>query len=1295
MLKKFLTVVFVLAGISVSVMAEGYEVSYSVSQADKGVEGKGSYQIALIKKTSSGNMSLADAIASVNSYMPQAGDSPVYMMRIAGDVTGEDAALSAIGKEKVDLSMVTGMKDFSVFADNTAVKYVILPNNTAKENVDAVGKDVDAAVAAAAEYTYSDGWQYVDPNTDENVMTASCSAKEFGGVTYVNLKGTGVYKTAPTAVEAIYTKADGTKYVVSDATPVLFKEGNAYGVNAGTVLSALTSDTYYIYNGQNRYDGSLFREENGMMYGNTGTAIDLLSVAGAYVYIKDDKTFVYTEADVYSRGEKIYGLIGGKESVVELKKNIEYRTYGVNGAVADVSKYTIIGDPITEWGNTYYNTKEGVSLFVVCVYTYGSEQTKYEGEVFAFGGKYYGYIGDNPFAELTKTADDTNTFYSKFAKEVYTGKLYDSEQGTYLGGTGEDVMLTSVTDYYIAETKYDGPVTEDNKGVADWSANCFQLATSYVHTYTDLAGKEKTLKSSSKLDEIDMTDTYDDLWIAAEACKIPSEAATSVALTAYVSTPGALRNALARWELLNNRSNVANNGWTYTVNAVSSLTLSGSVNAADISNGDDCLTTEGNAYVWQNGALALPEGKSHTANPIAAMTGGMLRHIDLQDAVFATQTDMNFTLLNASDLLETVVLPVNEKMNMIPAGAFNNVHKVSELCIPYNYEIIGAEAFCYTHALMHIYTTDPVDGTAVDNGLYTYTFSANLKEIQSSGNQSTFFGDDIEKITDIYNLAVKAPKCGAGAFATSMTHCNGGFAGNWKHPICRDNYRNTEKRVMCILHYPAACVEEEAGNYTDVTRVYTLADETGAVYADGSPVMWPRHNEFLRSYSQALNGVTWDAWQAYETDGSWAAEVIASLDAAQKYPIDAAKVYNQADYQGWHEFVLARHDSRQAFIPQTENTEYVQRDWLTICVPYDLRKSQLLDILGVKGSEGTRKIKMIDGSENVVNDDVYPDVRTLTQVSRSVNNGKMTLHISKPLANDEEGRSWAVKLLDDAQGFNYVALTDDDPVVVRGGHPYLIRAYVPAKLDSSIKNLGMYIMAAAQSANQAASEKGEKDNLPYRFNEESVVENIMLPCVKHDIQALNADAPATHSLYEDAAQKDARYVYKDEGRTMPALYHFIGTYTTSKIPQYAYYIGKAKDGKHKFSRTTKTGDKAYTWAPYSAVIVGLSAPEYKGLDTTGTSEALQNITIEAHNANDLVILAGETSNQSLAGKPLSIMMDENNDGMTATNITDVKAEADVKADGKVYALNGQLVGKSADVMRKGVYVINGTKKIVR
>ena len=93
MLKKFLTVVFMLAGISVSVMAEGYEVSYSVSQADKGVEGKGSYQIALIKKTSSGNMSLADAIASVNSYMPQAGESTEGITQVGtaqmGDLISE------------------------------------------------------------------------------------------------------------------------------------------------------------------------------------------------------------------------------------------------------------------------------------------------------------------------------------------------------------------------------------------------------------------------------------------------------------------------------------------------------------------------------------------------------------------------------------------------------------------------------------------------------------------------------------------------------------------------------------------------------------------------------------------------------------------------------------------------------------------------------------------------------------------------------------------------------------------------------------------------------------------------------------------------------------------------------------------------------------------------------------------------------------------------------------------------------------------------------------------------------
>lgn len=1302
MLKKFFTVIFACAVSAGAVLADGFEVKYVASETSRGVEGKGSYQIAELKRTANGTMSLAEAIAAINSYAPQSQESPVYMMRIIGDISGENVALSAISKEKVDLSMATGMTDFSVFANNDAVKYVILPNNTAKEDVDAAGKDVDAAVSAVAEYSYSDGWQYADPNTGENVMTASCPAKEVGGITYVNLSGTGVYKTTPTAVEAVYVKGDNSEYVVSDATPVLFKEGNAYGINAGTVLSDIISDTYYIYNGQNRYDGSLFRTENGVKYGNTGSVIALRCASGVYTYSKDNKTYVYTLDDVYSSNSKNYGLVGSNENVVALTKIVVYKQYGY-GPGAPTSEnpadFGIDLKTMTVAGNDgkydYYVNQYGVSVFVVPAYTYGDEQTKYEGEVFVLDGKYYGYVGENPFAELTKTADDTNTFYSKFTKEVYTGKLYDSEKGAYLGGTGEDVMLTSVTDYYIAETKYDGPLTEDNKGVADWSANCFQLATSYVHTYTDLAGKEKTLKSSSKLDEIDMTQTYDDLWIAAEACKVPSEAATSVALTAYVSTPGALRNALARWELLNNQSNVANNGWTYTVNAVSSLTLSGSVNAADISNGENCLTEEGNAYVWQNGAMTLPEGKKAASVGLGAMTGNSLTHIDLKDAVFEQQTDMNFNLLNRVDYLETVVLPVNEKMTLIPAGAFNNQHKVAELCIPYNYEVIGAEAFYDTHALMHIYTTDPAETTIVDNGMYTYTFSANLKEIQSSGigKYSTFFGENIEKITDIYNLAVKAPKCGANAFCSSMTHCNGGFAGNWAHPICRDNYKNEGKRVMCILHYPAACVEEEAKNYTDITRVYTLGDETGAVYGDGSPIMWPRHNEFMRSYNQAINGVTWDAWQEYETDGSWAAEVIGSLDVAQKYPIDATKTYNQADYQGWHEFVLVGNNNTRNFDPQEENTEFIQRDWLTVCVPYNLRKSQVLDILGVKSTEGTNTIKMLDGTEQTVNEDVYPDIRTLSQVSRSVNNGKMTLHISKPLANDDEGKSWNVKISDDAQGFEYEELEGDDPIVMKGGHPYLIRAYVPAEWTDKIKNIGMYIMAVAETANKAAQKSGAEAELPYTFNSDAVVKNVMLPCVKPDIQALNADAPATHALYEDAGQKDTRYVYKDAGRTAPAYYHFIGTYTSCKVPQYGYYLGRNKNtGKHQFFRTTKTTTK---WNPYSAVIVGLSSPEYKGFNEAETSSTLQNITIEAHNSNDLIILEGETTNMALAGKPLSIVMDESGQMGETTGIISVEENIAEESDGKVYNLNGQLAGKTLNGMGKGVYIVNGEKKIVK
>jgi hypothetical protein len=698
--------------------------------------------------------------------------------------------------------------------------------------------------------------------------------------------------------------------------------------------------------------------------------------------------------------------------------------------------------------------------------------------------------------------------------------------------------------------------------------------------------------------------------------------------------------------------------------------------------------SKGNKYYVDDPSGEAAWNYPYVSKGILGMTGAKLEYLDLSDAVFPVQTDLNISLSHSG--VKKVLLPTSKQhMWLIPDGAFNNCHYIEELCIPHNYTKIGSRAFYNTHALKHIYTTsDPnnSDDEFVDNGPNTFTFASTLKEIEGgvSGAEATFFGSQMDNVTDIYVLATVAPKCGANAFAASMTYGNNGFAGNWVHPIRRENYNNNDKWI-CVLHYPTDCEESQAKNYTDITRKYTLNDEVGDVDGTGKPMVWPRHAEFFRAYNQAVNGVTWGAWQEKEEG---AQEVIRTLEEAKNHPIDNTKNYDQA-YQGWHEFVLTGNSNSMEIDVQKE-TEFVQRDWYTLCVPYDLKKSQMLELFGIDLTKSANnKVKMLGATEyTAVTETMYPDVRVLTEVSRSVKQEKMTLHLSKPLLNDSEGRDWAVVIPDSTgQGYSYEELTGDDPVIIKGGHPFLVRGYIPEIWSEKIKNMGMYIMAVAASDNKVAALEGKTEQeLPYQFNAECFDEhNIPLPCVKHHIHARNAD--------QDPNVVGDEYVYIDAGKSKPACYHFIGTYSTTTIPQYAYYLGKSKStGKHTFFRSTKA---TTSWNPYSAVIIGLNDPYYdpEDIEKEG-SIALQNILVEWNEPqSDLVVLPGE--NPALAGKPFSFVIDEEGKG-EPTGIVDVNLKENVKVNNnKVYGINGQYIGTSLKNLPKGIYIINGQKFVVK
>lgn len=916
----------------------------------------------------------------------------------------------------------------------------------------------------------------------------------------------------------------------------------------------------------------------------------------------------------------------------------------------------------------------------------------------------WGYVGNNiSSTRLTvlSSPEKVNYYEENGKLVIYKGKVY-GDNTAYIDG--QEVTLTYETYYKNGESIFNGLRTADNK--KGYNGNdAFPLTASFEYAYIDpTTGEEKTFTSDQVLTTKTVEKTVE---LTLKEVDIPTD---KIILTAYVKTPGTLVYTLMHMSVFHNYNgggwrnyDMSNNVWygksegayNYKVDNVRDLILSGNLNAVDMNTGVPCVTNDDGHHYATSGADLLSWNALPSCKP---------EKIDLSDALFGegenyNPQDMTISGYYAGSIKE-IILPTADSQNTIPDDFMNTCKGVKSLCIPYNYEIIGKRAFFNAAGLTHIYTTDPRNtkdnpgNVKTDHGDGSFTFSANLKEIRSEGNTNaaTFFGDGMQqKVFNIYNLAVKAPKCGAYAFQGDLTWGNNGFVGNWTHPICRKNYINNG-HVICMLHYPTEsktytrpggkCVE--AANYEDITRVYTLADETGAVDGSGNTRAWPRHAEFNRSFKQAINGYTWEGWKLYLDETAEYKEVVSEYSA--DIVINDKKIYNQADYQGWHEFVLTENNIFVPFDPQTRYENFVEKDWYTICVPYDIKKSELLMALGVKGginnkvrrleknADGTTGTEL--GTEETVNDDLYPDVRTLVQVKRSVNERKVTLCLSDKLVTADKCQDVYIPE-DTRQGYEYTELTEDDPVVMKGGYPYLVRPFIPE--DDRIKNIGAYVVAVASQNNFTRSTYtgGLGDT------EKSAAGTTFSLPVKEGVE--------TQALNKDQSTPD-RQVYVTLDGSAPCMYNFVGTYLNGNVPQYGYYLGVNKNtGKHQFFRTTKTTTK---WNQYSAIIKGFTKPEFY-IPSGADSKTIENVRriFDPNQADDLIILSSESPTN--AGKAMTLILDDSGeDDNTTTAIRDIDMDRNMDNNNKVYTIGGMLTNGS-NRLQKGIYIKNGKKHVVK
>ena len=819
-------------------------------------------------------------------------------------------------------------------------------------------------------------------------------------------------------------------------------------------------------------------------------------------------------------------------------------------------------------------------------------------------------------------------------------------------------------------------------------------------------------------------------------------------LVGYVKKPGQLRQLLQQVPAF--RPNV----YQYTVTNLRNITLGGTLIAADIATGSVNLDANGNYK--ENGNSACYTAL-YNANSLKTLDISNAIFVDATSTSTIKHENMTLSGLGWGGITY-LLMPTDERMNTVPANFLRNCQYIPYLCIPYNYRYIKNEAF-YLSGMSHITTTDS-QGAEIDNGNDTYTFSKNLLEIgENPGEEGGFpkyptnpvFGAvNSGQVSDVYILRngyedgdeFTPTKCYRGSFASGMTYGWGGFDGG--NLYCREKFKNGAF-LFTILHYPdlASLPEgkqttntELTGDYdamekayTDVMKQYTKKDQTGALDANGDLLPWPTFSELGRAYNQAIRRLVWADWSGVYGDtpnGNIPGGTI-NFDPTT-HPDEVTDAATQTrfplEYVGWHEFVL----SKATYVAPDEKVvnnviyrEYDAPQYYTFCVPFDMTPAEVLNLLGVPASTGT--VKNIVGKFTFDNDgnctnvgsatttDLLPKIYTLKGVTRTMTTGEansVKLTLSKDLSA-LDGSNYVYYKPDlnhvDQGTYESNGLTYDKgsktargaDVMIRGGYPYLIKAYLPKGTSIERGSLGKYVMSRYAFSMDASTAVRQRSGCFIELKGKTYNSSFARPYDQHLVRALFKGAT-------DGSYSEATVDGNGKNGETPYYYRFMGQYWDQYMPTNTYYL---YHGNHKWYYNASYID--WDWLPYTCIINACTGSNYLSVeegsvipesnidDTEGHSVFTENLKLlySTTNALDDEQFPGSSARQySFVFDDGDIMDIGENSGET-TAIDRLNGVDIIPANSKVYNMNGQLVGKSLNGLSKGMYIVNGRKVVVK
>ena len=709
---------------------------------------------------------------------------------------------------------------------------------------------------------------------------------------------------------------------------------------------------------------------------------------------------------------------------------------------------------------------------------------------------------------------------------------------------------------------------------------------------------------------------------------------------------------------------------------------------------------------------------------------GSITVADFTNAVFPDNHDMNFNAAGWENLT-SINLPTSDQMTVIPANCLNNNQSLTDLCIPYNYQVIEDGALWLT-GVDHLTTTD-ANGALVDNGDKTWTLSANIKQLglpSESGHVSvTVFPQNLG-VEEIYSLAVTTPLCYADVFPANSAYGWGGD--DPSKPYSRERYYNggNKMEAWAVLHYPSQeSYDKTAGAkqtsydlmqklYTDVNKEFTKKEQSGAVDANGNAIAWPTHYEGYRAYNQATAGLTWNDWTVNResTTEGWINGGNGIPDNDQ--PTGTLKNdYDFTGYEGWHQIVL----SMATYVEPAEKIEdgeivrdYEEAGLYTFCIPYNMTYEQVVEWLGVPKSTD-KVINRLNGEQ--VNENIMPEIHQLLSVEREKGTGGknnvVTFKLTKNLYNyykkdeiytyylsiDNAGTVPNIEVVN-AQPKN--TEIPGNPITLKAGRPYVIKAY---KRVNEVNGVDEFKISGQNIAKMIMTRYADQFELKHSAVENGLYEQLgdgdlltlrfAIPYEGHKIQAMRAGG---NSAYLD---------YTEDGKTHKYYYTMVGQYWEQPLPLYSIYMARGKWYRY----TDK--NKKYMWDPYKCIIMAtkeqvktegdkhygegyrdaelVKIPKITGTDKLDGEFKLGYL--DGRDDDDFENF--ESSKYMFTFDDDIVEIDDEGNESTAIKQLD-GVDLTIQPDNcKVYNMSGQYVGNSLNGLGKGMYIVNGKKFVVK